>query len=91
MIVGDFNFTQMTAEYGRLRAAGLRSTHDLAGYGVGNTWGPKWYPWLNRLPGVRIDQMLISRELTATAHHVGGDTGSDHRPIIAEVGFAAGR
>lgn len=91
MVVGDCNFTQMTGEYQTLRAAGLRSTHDLVGFGVGHTWGPKWRPRLNRLPGVRIDQMLISRELTATTHHVGGDTGSDHRPIVAEVGFAADR
>ena len=88
MIVGDCNFTQMTGEYQRLRAAGLRSTHDLVGFGVGNTWGPLWYPRLNRFPGMRIDQMLLSRELTATTHHVGGDTGSDHRPIVAEIGFA---
>jgi endonuclease/exonuclease/phosphatase (EEP) superfamily protein YafD len=31
--------------------------------------------------------MLLQPPLTAKWHHVGLDTGSDHRPIVAEIGF----
>ena len=88
IIVGDLNCSQLTPNYRWLNEAGLRTTHELIGFGVGTTWGPKWHPWLNRLPGVRIDQMFLSRDLTATSHRVGPYTGSDHLPIIADVGFA---
>ena len=87
LIVGDCNMTPLTSNFGALRNAGFRSTNELAGFGACNTWGPRWWPSLNRLPGIQIDQMLLQPPLTAKSHHVGLDTGSDHRPIVAEVGF----
>jgi endonuclease/exonuclease/phosphatase (EEP) superfamily protein YafD len=41
------------------------------------------------LPGIRIDHVYLSPELTATAARVGSFVGSDHRPVIAEVGLRA--
>ncbi len=88
VIVGDCNMTPLTPNFAALERVGFRSTWQLAGFGAGNTWGPRWWPTLNKLPGVQIDQMLIHPPLTAKSHHVGLDTGSDHRPIVAEIGFA---
>jgi endonuclease/exonuclease/phosphatase (EEP) superfamily protein YafD len=69
----------------------MRSAHELVGFGLSNTWGPRWYPSLNWLPGVRIDHIWLSSELTATSSAVGLDTGSDHRPVIADIGISSGR
>ena len=88
VIAGDLNFSQLSPNYFRISSTGLRSTQDIVGFGVGNTWGPIWSPWMNRILGFRIDHILLSPQLTATTHHVGPDTGSDHRPIIADIGFA---
>lgn len=87
VIVGDCNMTPLTSNFGALREAGFRNTHQLIGWGAGNTWGPSWWRWLNRMPGVQIDQIILQRGLTARSHRVGLDTGSDHRPVIAEIGF----
>lgn len=89
VIVGDCNMTPRTPNYEALGNVGFRSTYELAGSGLGNTWGPRWWPRLYQLPGVQIDQMLLQQPLTAKWHRVGADTGSDHRPIVAEIGFAA--
>lgn len=88
VIVGDCNMTPRTPNFGALRESGFRSTHELAGFGASNTWGPRWWPMLYRLPGIQIDHILIQRPLTAKWHKVGHDTGSDHRPVVAEIGFA---
>lgn len=88
VISGDFNFTQLSPNYRYLHSFGMRSSADLAGFGVGNTWGPKW-SWMNNLPGMRIDHILMTPQLTATSHRVGLDDGSDHRPIVADIGFVA--
>jgi endonuclease/exonuclease/phosphatase (EEP) superfamily protein YafD len=87
VIVGDCNMTPQTPNFQALRNVGFRSTYELAGFGLCNTWGPRWWPRLYKLPGVQIDQMLLQPPLTAKWHHVGLDTGSDHRPIVAEIGF----
>jgi endonuclease/exonuclease/phosphatase (EEP) superfamily protein YafD len=88
MIVGDCNVTPQTPNFGALNRAGFRSSYQLAGFGLCTTWGPRWWPRLNALPGVQIDQILLQPPLTVKSHKVGLDTGSDHRPIVAEIGFA---
>jgi endonuclease/exonuclease/phosphatase (EEP) superfamily protein YafD len=88
ILAGDFNFTGTTANASALKAIGLQDAFELAGIGRGSTW-PVNPPWMQWLPGVRIDHIFVSRELTCTHFAVGGYTGSDHLPIIAEIGFAA--
>jgi endonuclease/exonuclease/phosphatase (EEP) superfamily protein YafD len=87
ILAGDFNFTETTANAAAFRAAGLRSTHDLAGSGRGSTWPvlPRWRAWL---PGVRIDHVFLTPQLTCTRDAVGGFDGSDHLPIYADIGLA---
>ncbi|HYE63546.1 MAG TPA: endonuclease/exonuclease/phosphatase family protein [Phycisphaerales bacterium] len=89
ILVGDFNSTASTTQFGPLRRAGYRSTHELAGSGRGSTWVDT--TWLRHLPGVRIDHIWVSPGLTCERAEVGPSIGSDHRPIIAKVGFTAAR
>jgi endonuclease/exonuclease/phosphatase (EEP) superfamily protein YafD len=86
IVAGDFNATELTPNLEAFSVAGLTNTHDLAGSGRGATWPDT--PFLRDLPGFRIDHILISRQLTCTRSQVGGPTGSDHRPIFADVAFA---
>ena len=88
ILAGDFNFTETTANAAAFRAAGLQSTHDIAGIGRGSTWPvlPRWRAWL---PGVRIDHVFLTPQLTCTRDAVGGFDGSDHLPIYADIGLAA--
>ncbi len=87
MIVGDCNMTPQTPNFAALRNVGFRSSYELIGFGMCSTWGPRWWPQLYQLPGVQIDQILLQPPLTAKSHYIGADTGSDHRPIVAEIGF----
>jgi endonuclease/exonuclease/phosphatase (EEP) superfamily protein YafD len=87
LIGGDFNFTEDSPNAAALRDIGLVSTHDLAGHGRGVTW-----PYRGRwpyIPGIRIDHVMISHQLTCSRSYVAGNSGSDHRPIVADVGWAA--
>jgi endonuclease/exonuclease/phosphatase (EEP) superfamily protein YafD len=87
ILAGDFNFTETTANAAAFRGAGLRSTHDLAGLGRGST-RPVLPRWRARLPGVRIDHIFLTPQLTCTRDAVGEFDGSDHLPIYADVAIA---
>jgi endonuclease/exonuclease/phosphatase (EEP) superfamily protein YafD len=86
IIAGDLNATETTANLAAYREMGLSSTHDLAGFGRGTTWPSTSI--LKYLPGFRIDHIFISKELTCTHSEVCGQTGSDHRPIVADIALA---
>jgi endonuclease/exonuclease/phosphatase (EEP) superfamily protein YafD len=88
VVGGDFNFTPDSPNAAALRAIGLVSTHDLAGHRRGATF-PATGRW-SRLPGIRIDHVMLSRELTCSRSYVAGNSGSDHRPIVADVGWKKG-
>lgn len=83
IMAGDFNAT--AASLGVLQDAGLTSTQALAGQGRGSTWPD--VTWLRYLPGVRIDNIFVSDGLSCDRAEVGKSIGSDHRPVIARVGF----
>ncbi len=85
-LVGDFNFTPRSRLGGALRHLGLTTCHDLAGWGRGTTWP---VDGLGRyLPGLRIDHIYLSPELTCVAYRTGVGEGSDHRPVLARIGLA---
>jgi endonuclease/exonuclease/phosphatase (EEP) superfamily protein YafD len=85
VIGGDFNFTEDSPNAAALRGLGLVSTHDLAGHGRGTTFPCN--RGFSLLPGIRIDHVMLSRELTCSRSYVGGNSGSDHRPIVADIGW----
>lgn len=89
ILAGDFNFTDSTANAAALRQRGLRNTHDLAGEGRGSTWRYRKLNLTHRLPGFRIDHVFIGPGLTCTNSRVLDSAGSDHRPIIADIAWAA--
>jgi endonuclease/exonuclease/phosphatase (EEP) superfamily protein YafD len=82
---GDFNFTAETPNQARLESVGLTDAWDLAGRGRGSTW-PMLPTWMAYLPGVRIDHVFVSPQLTCTEFKHGRFDGSDHLPIAVKIG-----
>lgn len=85
VVSGDFNFTERTPHFGLLADIGLAETHQLAGRGRGSTWPTLLF--FRYAPGLRLDRILLSSQLTAVESRTGVGTGSDHRPVIARVGL----
>lgn len=83
ILAGDFNATPGTPHYRAMEHAGLRESHPLAGSGRGTTWCRTTR--LAYLPGIRLDHIFMSPGLTCLAARTGGDTGSDHRPVLARI------
>jgi endonuclease/exonuclease/phosphatase (EEP) superfamily protein YafD len=83
LIVGDLNATPWTPHFrGLIREGHL---HDSGrGAGLGGTW-PSFAPSWLRIP---IDHVLMSPELRVVSRRVGRPFGSDHVPLVVEVGFA---
>jgi len=85
VVCGDFNFTPRHRMFEALTEIGLADAHRIAGRGRGATWparGP--FRWL---PGLRIDHVRLGTGLTCAAIHTGAAAGSDHHPVIADIGF----
>ncbi|HWD78802.1 MAG TPA: endonuclease/exonuclease/phosphatase family protein [Kribbella sp.] len=76
IVMGDFNGTINDRSLAPL-TSGLRSAQGAAGTGFGFTW-PSAFPM------ARIDHILV-RGLTPTKAWVMSSTGSDHRPVVAEL------
>jgi endonuclease/exonuclease/phosphatase (EEP) superfamily protein YafD len=81
VVVGDFNATQHSKPYQRLRSLGLRSAHDDRARGYATTWpnGKRW------VPPIRIDQVFLSPEVECERIVEGVGKGSDHKPLIVDV------
>ena len=76
IVMGDFNGTANDRSLAPL-TAGLRSAQGAAGQGFGFTW-PAGFPM------ARIDHIMV-RGVTPTKAWVMGRTGSDHRPVVADL------
>lgn len=81
IVAGDFNASPHSRFSQRMRSL-ADDAWDQAGWGFGWTCPNGHYPWLP----IRIDRIFLSREFAATSMGVGRGTGSDHRPVIAEIG-----
>jgi endonuclease/exonuclease/phosphatase (EEP) superfamily protein YafD len=80
-ICGDFNAVPWSQSIRHLAAtAGLRSIHR--SYGLQGTWPSQVL--VLRIP---IDNCLISDGLTVLDRHVGLDIGSDHLPLMVDLGI----
>lgn len=89
IFLGDFNFTQYAAEHAAFTTTGYRDALDLAGRGLNTTWPRnRRGAWL-MYPGVRIDHVYLSPDLTARRAYVADTPGSDHAHVVVEIGFAA--
>lgn len=83
LVVGDFNFTDQEEEY-KLLTQTLKDTHRQCGWGMGFSFA--------RFPSTgialwRIDFVLHSQDFVSLRTELGDFAGSDHRPVIAEVGW----
>ncbi|MDX2132590.1 MAG: endonuclease/exonuclease/phosphatase family protein [Planctomycetota bacterium] len=85
ILAGDFNCTPESQGAGWLRGAGLREAWDARGFGPGNTWPVD--AGLFSAVGVKIDHVFVGGGLAVWHAEKGGKTGSDHRGLLARVGF----
>jgi vancomycin resistance protein VanJ len=77
LLAGDFNTPPRGRVYGLLR----RSLGDCF---ADSAWG--WgYTYPSRFPLLRIDYLFRSRHWQTVRCEVGGEAGSDHRPVFAEL------
>jgi len=85
LVIGDFNLSDQQVLYAELTRH-LRDAHRESGWGMGFTFTR--FPRLG-LPMWRIDYVFHSPDLVALSAEVGDYGGSDHRPVIARLGFRA--
>jgi len=79
VLLGDLNLTPDAPVFARLLdESGLRDTV------AGPRWQPTWQAGFWPL-ALRIDHVLVSRELCVDRAQVGPSIGSDHRPVIARL------
>jgi endonuclease/exonuclease/phosphatase (EEP) superfamily protein YafD len=80
-VCGDFNTPPWSGPLRRF--AGDAGLHDVYG---SRAWAAySWPTWgyVLRLP---IDNCFVSSGVDVTAHHDGPDVGSDHRPLVVDLG-----
>jgi endonuclease/exonuclease/phosphatase (EEP) superfamily protein YafD len=82
---GDFNFTENSANASALRRQGLADAHSVCGWGRGATWPV--HPFFRWIPSIRLDHIYLRGGLTCAECRTGAGQGSDHRPVIARIGF----
>jgi endonuclease/exonuclease/phosphatase (EEP) superfamily protein YafD len=83
--------TDQTPEYQRLLSVGLVDAYRQAGWGFGFTF-PAFrrvrfagHQAVIRFPLVRIDYVLGAKIQAQRARVITESTGSDHRPVLAEL------
>jgi endonuclease/exonuclease/phosphatase (EEP) superfamily protein YafD len=78
---GDYNATQYNRWLHTLAGLGYRSAHEERGRPFATTWPNGEH----HIPPIRVDHVLHTRGIVALSVHEGHGTGSDHRPVIADL------
>ena len=90
LVTGDFNMSEYSADYRRMRAR-LGDAYREVGYGFGHTF-PRFGAFPRALPApwpvLRLDYVWHSAELRPLTAQVGPSGGSDHHPVIVRFGRA---
>lgn len=99
LLVGDFNITDLSEDYGRIRAASFRDVYREVGTGLGFTFpnARRGLPFVGRSPFfswlpplARIDYVFINSALVPLGAQVLPYAGeSDHYPLKVELGFSS--
>ena len=79
-------YQEAAAQAAESQRVGLADAFDLGGWGRGSTWPVTSF--FRYLPGVRLDHIYLGGGLTCSDCRTGVGEGSDHRPVIAKIGFA---
>jgi endonuclease/exonuclease/phosphatase (EEP) superfamily protein YafD len=82
VLAGDFNATRYHPSFRRLLSNRMADAHEERGRGWAATW-PRGR-WLVP-PLMRLDHVLVSRDIGVRSIREGLGQGSDHRPVIAEL------
>ena len=82
IVAGDLNADERSPVVRRLLAAGLRDAYSSAAVGYGYTLGHDLRPGFSFL---RIDHVLVSRDIGVRDCAPGGREGSEHRPVLADL------
>lgn len=77
ILCGDFNDTPQSYIYRQL-SENMKDSFQEKGRGLGVTYGGK-------IPGLRIDYVMINKELQVINSEIFGEDYSDHYPVIARV------
>lgn len=83
IVTGDLNAPERSLIIRNLLDTGLRDAFSSAGTGYGYTHGHSLKPRL--FSTIRIDHILVSREIGVENCFAGGKEGSEHRPVIADL------
>lgn len=81
LIIGDLNTTPWSHSFQKL----INET-DLWDSQIGKGLQPSW-PTFFPLMGIPIDHVLLSPSLSVVNRQTGPEIGSDHRPVMIEVGL----
>lgn len=87
VLLGDLNATAQARNYERLVSGRLRGAHEDRGRGLATTWPNGVFP----LPPIRLDHVLVSRELAVRDVRELAPNGSDHVPVVADLAVLATR
>ncbi len=79
---GDLNAPEASAVVQTLLDTGLRDAFSSAGWGYGYTHG---HSLIKGLSFLRIDHILVSKDIGVVNAFAGGAEGSQHRPVIADL------
>lgn len=80
VVIGDFNMTPWIQTFRRLQQ-GLGLKNSMTGFGLQTSW-PSYVSFL----GIPIDHCLVSEEVVVLSRKLGPYTGSDHLPVVLELG-----
>lgn len=88
IVAGDFNTSDFSMTYAQM-AAQMQDSFAEAGVGLGSSWpAARAFGWPAFIPPIlRIDYIWHSDGLQATRAWKGNFTGSDHLPMLAEIGL----
>lgn len=78
---GDCNATQYNRFVQQVEGLGLRSVHEARG----RPWATTWPNGMHPVPPLRLDHVFYNRSVVGLRVREGDGTGSDHRPVIADL------
>jgi endonuclease/exonuclease/phosphatase (EEP) superfamily protein YafD len=88
VLAGDLNATEWSHPYGLISATLVDAFRQVR-QGWGNTYRASLWRgrWRLRIPVARIDYVFHSPELVTFEARLGPDSGSEHLPVVADLGF----